>query len=1285
MFKKLKDKIAEESTKLQQIAQAAGYNIPGNDVNTDSFFSITDDTPQNSPLHKPQSNIITPTSNGAGPRTRRLSNSSQASDVSFKLPSYNPESPAVFHLQSDMESASELDESGSVAAMGGQLDLVSKEQLHQAYKKALDRYQKYRGMYTDLARRYRELERDNTKARAVLVETQDKALRRISELREQCSLEQQAKAHLEAALRLEMDELQCVVKTLTTKLELMGVNTETELNNDKNTENLIQLDSKADTVSHASSEFSSPLTSQSTDLDRKISDLETQIKQLNELAMEKDAKIIILSEESKKLKHELKETTTAYENLKSKDENNTILLAENKMVIHSELEAKENEMKSVKAKLEQLEADFKEADTKNKTLTDQVNSLKKQLLESKTVNQASKEMHSSQMSQMEAALTSSRNEKHELELKLVDIEKQSNDFKTENVTLSASLTKTKEEKVKIEEQLNTIKGQITTLQDELKAALAKNDLFVSKISEIYLQSCKEKFDGNPESVKKIHDHLNELNVKIETLSQEKLTLETDKAKIEQRLTQLFEEKQKVNANLKEIQEESQKKDKEIENLKLQANSAVSNEDKFKNLQESYESKLTDLESKLNQKEIDLQILTENLNQTQSELNSKENEIKSLHIKVQELEIGCRKSQEKLVTELEPINNELARLRQELVEKCLEIERITQEKVEISKENDMKSEKITSIETELKNVAQEKERISIELEKTMENLRTLESKIAELTETNENLNKELQDQRHEKQDHSSEITTLKNKVDLLRKEKNDLEKTLEREIREKSELKTQVVNILKEITRLEEQLNEVKTSHSQIQSEKEQLEQKFEEFNEKSLKEIENTKKLREELQNVNIERAELEAKLKGELEKVTTEKAELEIRLRDLQERVNQAESNLEGQSSYEIEIHEKNTKLKEFEEQNANIKSQLTQCLEENAKLLDEKELLEHKVRSLQDDVEVKEKEKLTVLDTNQCLVDSLNQQKSQVSVVKDQITALEEQKSALTETCDSLMEKVDALKKENISLRSEREQFQQRLEEIQGQLEEANNKHSIRENKIRMLTDENKNIKADHDGNVSKLEELEMNLRKFESENTELRKNVHELKSELEEYQNQNGIVEEIQVFKQEIEQLKQENSKLSTEISNQSDSQDQDQIIKERDQLKAKLDEIMTEIAGINSNANDLATRNLFLEQKCENYLILEQSNERLKNQVEKLSRQLDETLVSLHHNEGLAANTEFEYLRNILFQYLSGSAGANGKTLVKVIAAVLKFTPQQTQVVVEKETHRHSLVGQINNLL
>lgn len=68
----------------------------------------------------------------------------------------------VYHLQSDLdETSSEFDDSASTA----RLDVITKDQLYDAYKKSLDRYHKYRCRYTDLAKKYKELERDSSKAR----------------------------------------------------------------------------------------------------------------------------------------------------------------------------------------------------------------------------------------------------------------------------------------------------------------------------------------------------------------------------------------------------------------------------------------------------------------------------------------------------------------------------------------------------------------------------------------------------------------------------------------------------------------------------------------------------------------------------------------------------------------------------------------------------------------------------------------------------------------------------------------------------------------------------------------------------------------------------------------------------------------------------------------------------------------------------------------------------------------------------------------------------------------
>ena len=73
------------------------------------------------------------------------------------------------------------------------LTSISKEQLFQMLQKARGRYHKYKGRYSDLVKGYQDLERENGKIKTVMQQTQDKALRRISELKEQCSLEQKAK------------------------------------------------------------------------------------------------------------------------------------------------------------------------------------------------------------------------------------------------------------------------------------------------------------------------------------------------------------------------------------------------------------------------------------------------------------------------------------------------------------------------------------------------------------------------------------------------------------------------------------------------------------------------------------------------------------------------------------------------------------------------------------------------------------------------------------------------------------------------------------------------------------------------------------------------------------------------------------------------------------------------------------------------------------------------------------------------------------------------------------
>lgn len=62
---------------------------------------------------------------------------------------------------------SEFDESASQSGHG--VDRVSKEHVFNAYQKMRMRYHKYKGRYADLARHYKELEREREKVKVKIL------------------------------------------------------------------------------------------------------------------------------------------------------------------------------------------------------------------------------------------------------------------------------------------------------------------------------------------------------------------------------------------------------------------------------------------------------------------------------------------------------------------------------------------------------------------------------------------------------------------------------------------------------------------------------------------------------------------------------------------------------------------------------------------------------------------------------------------------------------------------------------------------------------------------------------------------------------------------------------------------------------------------------------------------------------------------------------------------------------------------------------------------------------
>lgn len=141
----------------------------------------------------------------------------------------------------------------------------------------------------------------------MLVETQDKALRRISELREQCQLEQQAKAHLESAISENPDNV------------LNGLSSST-VTATREEQSLINLSSDGETSNEHVDRIQK--------LEKEIIDLKLQL------------------ESSQKEINEIRQ----------REEEGNITVAQNKLIIHSELEKKESEVKKLRELITEFEA-----------------------------------------------------------------------------------------------------------------------------------------------------------------------------------------------------------------------------------------------------------------------------------------------------------------------------------------------------------------------------------------------------------------------------------------------------------------------------------------------------------------------------------------------------------------------------------------------------------------------------------------------------------------------------------------------------------------------------------------------------------------------------------------------------------------------------------------------------------------------------------------------------------------------------------------------------------------
>ncbi|XP_022172587.1 golgin subfamily A member 4-like isoform X1 [Myzus persicae] len=416
MFKRLKGSIGKNdepktpNSLPQNRPTWSGFSTisPLNPEMEDSQFCINDDieeTPKNSPARVAVSESTT---------------------VDLGKFSQSSSSLANDHLSfhTDIESASEIDD--SVSVVSEYANEITKENLYAAYKKLHGRYHKHKFKYTELADKFKQTVTIHDKDKITMTKAQDKLLQRIAELKEQCTLEQAAKAHMEDALRNDIEERDHIISTLNTKIDLLRKNSSDECE-------------------------SSSVTSV---------DLLAKCERLND--------------ELSSTKSECASLENQIELLKKSEEITLLSLAENKMAIHKELETKEDQIKKLEKTINGLQMEnqilLKEKASHLSTNSYQIN-----------INQNVQEEITKQLNELEGEMSSAfefkENEVKELKNQLKALEQRCEVQEQKNISM--------EEVMKNNE--NNYKSIISSLEQSLNedkiSSSKKIDAFLKEIGE----------------------------------------------------------------------------------------------------------------------------------------------------------------------------------------------------------------------------------------------------------------------------------------------------------------------------------------------------------------------------------------------------------------------------------------------------------------------------------------------------------------------------------------------------------------------------------------------------------------------------------------------------------------------------------------------------------------------------------------------------------------------------------------------------------------------------------
>ncbi|XP_018404416.1 PREDICTED: golgin subfamily A member 4-like isoform X1 [Cyphomyrmex costatus] len=1190
--------------------------------------------------------------------SRRSSVSSITSDASSLFPMYESP-PNLYHLQSDMDqSASEVDDN-----ISPNLDRVTKDQLYSAYRKMQTKYHKYRGRYTDLATHYRELDRVKSKLESVLVETQDKVLRRITNLKEQCQLEQQAKAHLEDVLRNDIEEKDHIINTLNTKIKLLQA-TGPILDNSVLEEVQPKESSKVnliDLANESSNDENNALSVENTQLKDKLKKLESLVlkykeslkrnkekflevmKEKNTLENDHEAlknstaeRISVTEDELSAARIEIEKLTEEIDTLHKREEESAISLAENKLSVHRELEEKEEQIKQLRIDLKHVTEDKESLNEAAARYKAELNELKSLHTDSNIADKntiASKEKieainapmqqvgikHREEVDHSEKIKTEDENKLDEVTVRLKEKEVELQELQDKLDEMEKQNIEYKCIRESIHSELVAWKTTYSDLREEYQA-----HRIVTEEKQKDADSTIEKLQATVQSVDKELENMRNALIDRDQVCEnynKKVQQYTDMAEeAKKKLTEQKAEIKSLNDKLEELsglQEELENKKIELSALQNEFELCKSTIDDFKNKVQANSSVINLLKkerSDLINRLIYYNDCTHRLKQDYMDVkNIVEEEFLNQKTKILDMSETLVASFAKLEEENVTMRSEMNELRSKIKDQ----EQLTLKEADLQSEFAQVTNHKSALEAELRKSNERLEEMTLKNNQYDELNTTNNKLIAEI----DNLNFKI----HDLEAASNKLTQSQQEVNSLRERLKILENlesvnhALSVEIDDLREKHAQASHAFKEVNELNAKLREATEIINSFKSENSNHDTLRKELYASKLE----IARLKDDLAEKEGEIKTRDEKLVSEEEHVAHLKSTCDSHIQTIEEHVRKY-LNLEAEYQATRENHAKETT--ELMENNKALQETVNVKLVQIKKIKTIKERQSKTIEEVKaelDQSKTRQAELSNLLEIFEKQIESLKLENSQLMAITLENKDLKDQQNDLLSRNQKLCENDEALKQKIAEYEKEIEELRRT---VKNYVESYKSQLNSQSEEAERLSNELSNVSAQLERKDVELNSLNERLIMSEKKSQEIKGKLDERDAELKDKISELGtamtngnvvkeenerLCTELRTLRDEVKRIKdveENNEKLKSELSRLTQKNSDAETIRSKNKVliaeQKTLKNRITELESVKSNSTQLQSHVNNLQSKVSSLEALRMENNRLQLEIEAL---------------------------------------------------------------------------------